>query len=145
MNARVLNPHIQVGVQLLHGLPNQEVSNLFRNSVSNITHDNRIIIINSSAQLHNKSFLLIHFGLWFRRLVWRLVLSWLLLVRNSLGFSLCLTYNTGTKFFIVEVVREEVGLFCINNRFNKFFCVLAQLLQNLDNVVHHDGSKCWEA
>lgn len=160
LDRRIRNAHVEILVELIHRLADKEVADLLGDGVTHIPHYDRVVIVDASAQLHNESLLLILLllrrsllllrvlarlaGLLSRLTVWRRVSTrW-----HTLGLLLLLLRfgnDTRTKFFIIKIVREEVTLLGVNNRFDQFLGVLTELLQNLDDVVHHDWSQSRES
>jgi len=59
-----INSHVQVTLQVLLRLFDQEKANLLRDRVSDVSHYNSVIIIDSAPQLLHKSFRIVDLLLW---------------------------------------------------------------------------------
>lgn len=99
-------------MKFVHRFSDEEISNLLGNSVSDISHHNRVVVVDTGPQFFNETF--------FVFLLDRLLLrcAWVLWLRIS-GFSYSLwgriSNYAGAEFFVVEVVGKEVTLLSINN------------------------------
>jgi hypothetical protein len=113
-----IDSHVQIRLKFLLRLLDQEESNLFGHGISNVSHDDGVVVINPGSQFLHKRLLSIKFG-------WGLLLLGILRDRVAVliefGWSTLARLlfwssdNARAGLFKVKVVCEEVALLGIDD------------------------------
>ena len=141
----IVDPGVELGLQLLLGHANHKVSDQLRDGLSNGTNRDLEISIDTATDLFNKDISAASRA--WRNLILLLLLLLVLLDWHAilvvLWHGFLLRNDRGAVFLVVSIVDEHVVLLRINDGLDKFTAMVAFTLKDLDNDVHDLWSQSW--
>lgn len=129
---------VELKLESLLGLLDEEETNRLWNSISDISHSDLVVSVNSCSYLLNKEVSSLVLIVLLRSIhVLRLLLSTIrLAVILVLRLILFLWDYVSAGLKIVGIISEQVILFCVNERLNNDSSFLSFFLEHIDNDVH---------